>query len=371
MLIWLLVFRCLAVTAGALLLYAGLFLRESEERNVENVLDTWWIRIDDLRRSAIDGHIAITNAAAGLVSHALDRLLGERIWSLRAAATAACLSFVSLHFSTMFLHERGMQFIHTVDAETLRPEDALATLLGIIFWGAASIFTSLAIPSEPLIITIPGLVTLLCIIAGAASRRFANAAVVGLVFAWSFLGTLWFAGVTGLAPDMSAGVFIDISALGMALDIGAIALIRTMIRRQTSSRSFLTLLLLAIAELALAGALLVGPIVVGLFLLLVYALPSLSLLIAIWAWEIALSSFTNLLAAAIAGSLFVALSLLLAHHLLWPFIERPLYRIARFGVFRHPLGRPMLISVGAATLTVAITGSDALIAFVLRFLGST
>src|SRR5262252_6583201 len=54
--------------AGALLLYAGLFLTETEEGRLRNRLEELWIRVDDLRSKAMNLQAALLRQTAGLVA---------------------------------------------------------------------------------------------------------------------------------------------------------------------------------------------------------------------------------------------------------------------------------------------------------------
>jgi len=84
-----------------ILCYAGSFLYEGEERQVQSVLERWWIEIDDLRRSAISVHAAFLRQAASAAVSILDRVFGAQILSWRSITIAASLSIISLQTAAM------------------------------------------------------------------------------------------------------------------------------------------------------------------------------------------------------------------------------------------------------------------------------
>jgi hypothetical protein len=104
----------------------------------------------------------------------------------------------------------------------------------------------------------------------------------------------------------------------------------------------------------MAIALMVLPIAIGILILMVFKFNPLYP-----SWVVAklpiifgfmLSSSTNLLSAIVALAFFCAASILLIHRMLWQFVEPPLYRLARGGLFRTPASRLAVLSVGVAII---------------------
>ncbi len=85
----------LALAAGLLLLYLALFLYEDEQGKIQNVLENWWVRLSDHQSSALSRQAAFLRGLSELLSSGLDRLLGDRLLSLRAFGVSWCYSMAS------------------------------------------------------------------------------------------------------------------------------------------------------------------------------------------------------------------------------------------------------------------------------------
>jgi hypothetical protein len=64
--------RVLAGVAGAMAIYAALFLYEDEQGKIENKLEEWWVRLDDGRNAAVSRHTAFMREVARLAGHGFD-----------------------------------------------------------------------------------------------------------------------------------------------------------------------------------------------------------------------------------------------------------------------------------------------------------
>lgn len=84
--------RILAGGAGALLIYASMFLCEKEQRGIKNTLEEWWIKITDAKEQAISLQTAFLKTVAEITSRGFNYIFGKRLFSLKAAAASICYS---------------------------------------------------------------------------------------------------------------------------------------------------------------------------------------------------------------------------------------------------------------------------------------
>lgn len=88
--------RALTLSGGVCACWGALFLYESQERQIQNILEAWWIRVDDISRGAVSRHTGFARATAELTQAGLDRLFGSKLLSLRAIFMSFSLSVTSL-----------------------------------------------------------------------------------------------------------------------------------------------------------------------------------------------------------------------------------------------------------------------------------
>jgi len=88
--------RTLTVFIGLSLILMSVLLYETEEGEIENTLEKWWVFLSDTERLAVGKHMSFVAAVASLANRLFDRLLGERLLSLRAVGISACFSIASL-----------------------------------------------------------------------------------------------------------------------------------------------------------------------------------------------------------------------------------------------------------------------------------
>ncbi len=98
-----------------MLIAAAVFLYEGEENRVQSVLEDWWVRIDDLGRTAVQRHLALSVAAAKLTERTLNWFLGPKSFSWLAASRTLFSSAALLSFQLFFNgHDRIFLFTGTV-----------------------------------------------------------------------------------------------------------------------------------------------------------------------------------------------------------------------------------------------------------------
>jgi hypothetical protein len=88
--------RILAGLIGTVLWVLAGALYEDEERRVQDRIQELWIRIEDLRKSAINWRTAFPVVLAHSTSSALDKLLGPELLSLQTITVSVYLSAASL-----------------------------------------------------------------------------------------------------------------------------------------------------------------------------------------------------------------------------------------------------------------------------------
>lgn len=99
--------RGLAGVAGVLLLYAALFLYPDERRELlQNRLEDWWVRLDDLRESALAGQLVLVREMAHTAHCAFQWLLGEPL-STRFCALTGLLSMASFCLAMSLFGDYG------------------------------------------------------------------------------------------------------------------------------------------------------------------------------------------------------------------------------------------------------------------------
>jgi hypothetical protein len=87
------------ILAGLLFVYAGLFLTETEEGQLQNRLQQLWVGVDDLQSRAMTRQAAFLQRTSRLVADGLVRLFGNKLFSAKSAASCLCFSLGSLYLS--------------------------------------------------------------------------------------------------------------------------------------------------------------------------------------------------------------------------------------------------------------------------------
>ena len=80
---------------GAAALYCACFLYEDEEGKLQNRLEQIWISIDDKRHTGEP--LALASKSAGIIDRGLNRILGNKLISLRMVGMSSSLSVVTLY----------------------------------------------------------------------------------------------------------------------------------------------------------------------------------------------------------------------------------------------------------------------------------
>jgi hypothetical protein len=84
---------------GGLLIYASLFLYESDQKRLQNRLEELWIRIDDRSKGADSASKSFATEISLVVERVFDRVFGPTLVSWRAVAVSSCFGIASLDLS--------------------------------------------------------------------------------------------------------------------------------------------------------------------------------------------------------------------------------------------------------------------------------
>jgi hypothetical protein len=298
---------------GVVLLYVALFLRESEEGQLQNRLEKLWVDIDDLSQAALSKQTAFLQQISAMADSALSKLFGARLFSAGAVSASLCFSLGSALCLTK------------------------AAQLYLFHFSFKFVFSALAI----------GAVSLL----------------VGLFpVPFRYIGFLWIPLASFLViyidwnqPNQSQGwVFVIQESLplfamlvgGFISDVLFIALSRWCLRKSAELNDGWKIVFVVTLN-GCIGLALVSPLIVATlmeaahpFSGTTFAFPN----------PLILWGASNGVTGAI-GLLFVVLAVVAITHLaVWPLLERPVYSLQRYGLIRQP---KILAAVSMACLLFA------------------
>src|ERR1700674_45971 len=82
-------------SVGAVLIYAALFLYKDEERQIQDRINDWQIRVKRMQMGSLSHAATFMREVARLTIQGFNRLFGERLFSLRFVAVSVYLSLAS------------------------------------------------------------------------------------------------------------------------------------------------------------------------------------------------------------------------------------------------------------------------------------
>ena len=279
---------------GYLLLYCAVFLYENAEGKIQNRIEQWWVHLDDARIVARSRANAFLQGVARLTVRGFDRVLGERLVSFRFLGVSFCLSVASVLSFAFF----GALHAH-------RPSG------GPLFRSAC--FVAFAL--------LPGIAPNRWVV-----RLWGLCLIVGVLLPTS--GFLFFIYLTRGAAFVGRGLGYVALAFGVsfACDVSYVALTRWALRRISVGQRGYEIALMMGSNLLFLCGLFLGPIRLGVWMLRYWREGGAA---------IGLSFCLNAIDF-FAGSAALVLGLaLLAHRLLWPVFERPLYALQRYRVISN------------------------------------
>jgi hypothetical protein len=347
--------QVLAIVLGVVLLAGSMLLYEDDEGKIQSRLETWWIRLDDVRRRAVANEVIFLKGVAETAGRLLDKLYGTRLFSWNVGAVSVMTSAASLRLASLSARITYGDLAFAAVATTLavlpafRPRWRFARN---IIAGYLVIMPTLAFAIWPN--TIPRLIF------ARMPYPFIRPAFYLLTLGWvgllvpSFGGMLvarlW-ASLTGAGPSLP---FVPVSDLGVtqfgptisiafatavACNVAVLALSRQLLRwcaaKAWPSRFWVTgLTLLAAAAFSTAG------------LRILQTRLDLN-------FALNMASRANVLTA-LALVISVGVGLVLAsHRALWPILQRPLYALARYRVIAN---HRLLATMGLAFLGLGAPG---------------
>jgi len=65
---------------GLLLIGCALFLYEDDEKKLQNYMEEWWIRVDDLKAQAMSGQAAFGKTVAEATKSGFDGIFGKKLF---------------------------------------------------------------------------------------------------------------------------------------------------------------------------------------------------------------------------------------------------------------------------------------------------
>ena len=333
------VLRVMAGVAGLLLL-STVFLYEDQRGKIQSSIEDLWIRVDDLQKGALSRHAAFLHVLARVMTSALDRILGQGVFSLQSIGVWICYSLGSIGLlSLMPWAKNNYSFIATVWVLFFF---AFGTIPALIPKHISDAF----LPSGWLRRDLPpwlliwfSLVALLFIkiIVWPLLQLEVHIILEGAPKGWLIFPLVTFAG-------MATAFFLF--AFFMSFLRGTLRRVST---STSASRVSLIYFLNAIPLFTFYG----------LYKLLIWRFETAESDTDYWSGVVSLllmfGVFTGIfsnLGFALSAIIFVVLaSTMLLHRLFWPMLQRPLYALQALGIAsRHKL----FVALGLAFFTIAI-----------------
>lgn len=319
--------RVVIVIIGVLLIYAAIFLYENEQRKVQNILEDWWLKIDERQRPLLSRHTNFMRNVAYHAASGFDRMFGHKLFSKQSIAVSASYSFASVFLSSFMVILYVVAFepdvTSTNDPRVLRTAIVLLLLAGL----------NIVLAMLPLFIQSPYKLDLW--LATVIVVDFLILLAIHIIF------------VLGEGPFFVFGLSIGVG-LGIMSDIIFIAITRWALRWSAGLESFYKIISMILLNCLIALAF------VGIPLFLNDWLPQ-------WMLDNNVGSQTpkeivdlstmffamsNVLTTLIAFAFLIHALLMLAHKFFWPLIERPVYALQQLGIAK----RNKLLGVVGITL---------------------
>jgi hypothetical protein len=318
-----LIARPFEVLLGAFCVLSAIVLYPGEEGKIQSKFEDFWIRVDDFKDLALTRHAAFMTGVAKLETRLLDRVFGEKIFSARAIGASALCTLSSIAVFIIFDPDVAL---HSMRAK----RDCAAFLIMFVCIGISIFSVQLRARTRAFILGL-GLLLLVPI-------------------QWDLLHF-------GATPQSLA---VLTSVVGIAIlsgfigDVVFIACTRRILRWAGQMQSSLKVLVVVVSSFLLAVLLVSPPILAATFFARRGHADKAGLgdLAVGFSSVAALANFFD----AILAFLFVFLALmLLIHRLLWPLLNRSLFRLTDIGTKGR---RAILSTIGFALLGTSIFGRE-------------
>jgi hypothetical protein len=321
-----LIARPIEVLLGLFCLLTAILLYPNQEGKIQSTLEDFWVRVDDYKNLALSKHAAFMTQLAKLETQFLDRVFGEKLFSIRAATVSLGCSITSLGV-VGFLHRHEAFSTKSYDFFNLRQS------LGLVCIGIYA-FAAMSLPRKrrmllfavlSLVLLVPGWI----LIIGNAPIR--NPSVSNRISGFELYFVYDF-------------ILSSLGVLGFVCDVVFIAFTRKMLLKASVISRSSTILVLVLSNVVLA-VLLVGPYLIERLNLIPPDRLNLR-------W-FPLLSLTNMFDVALALLFALLAVLLLIHRAIWPLLTRTLFRMTDVGTKGR---RAILTTVGLALLAAGISG---------------
>ncbi len=311
------------LAGGVTLIYAALLLHETEEERLQRGLDAAWVRVDDVRASAVRLQKSFVSSLSARIGRWLDRGLGHLV-SPTAMSVSLCLSLTGLLIGPLRLWGDDLQ------SSGQRWAVALA---------------GLALPPFFLRRTLWRRTWLVSALAACSAFVLLHQTWRGVSMGPAYV----FDGSTGevlpgppLVPDpavpsVAVGYFVGLAG-GVLSDLAFFVSLRALLRWNASSGGLLSSLSFLLVSWGFPWLVIGGP------LQLSQRVPALERI----GFVMAGSNFNIALLSQLAMLLGV---ILVAHPVLWLVLSRPLYAAARYRIIQQKkiLGLAGVALIGAAS----------------------
>ncbi len=308
-----------------------LLLKEDSEKNIQSLVETWWVKLAYGQDKALSRVTAFLRALARLTGSVFDRLFGKRLFSLRGVGVSVCYSIASFFLFTqlMALTPKLGELVLVI-----APVSYLAWVYFFLFLFLGSVPALQQSHNHPMLLI--GGATLV------ATTLIVSTIIVPVV---KFMRFSWRTHQIVTATDI-ASLLLLTAVISTGCDFGFIALTRWMLRKASASKRGPAILGIVSLNSLLGLVLFCGPTLL-LYLALLkghYRISSMSLIAyALMFLGPAVNAIDIL-----ACSLFVVLMvLMLVHRLLWPVMEGPIYVFQRYGLIKH---KGLLVTAGVSLL---------------------
>lgn len=321
-----LIARPIEALLGVFCVVTAIMLYPNEEGKIQSKFEDFWVRVDDFKNLALTRHAAFMSEVAKLETRFLDRVFGERLFSIRAIAVSLACSIMSLGIVGLLPHHEayvgkaydffnprqslGLLCLGAYGLAVMSLPRRQRTLLNVV------LFLALVVPGWILIIGNPP--------SGSSFHSPTEYRVESYIVYSSILSI--------------------IGVLGFACDVVFIAITRKLLRKASETSRSSIILILVLSNVVLA-ALLVGPYFIDRLNLF-----PLNRLHMDWSPLVAL---TNMFDAALALLFALLAVLLLIHRAVWPLLTRTLFKMQDIGTKGR---RGILAAVGVALLSTSVFG---------------
>lgn len=320
-----------------ILLISSVGLKEDSEQRIQSRVESLWLTLAYAQDAAVSKVTAFLRMLARASGGVFDRVFGKKLFSVRGALVSICFSI-----SSFFLCAQLLSFIPKLPPPSLETWLLMFAFLFLacapalmrhpedrdfwIWWGAFVLFIVL----RPLL-------------------SFAD-------FVRSKQETV--AGTAITARGLTVFIVV-IFLISTGSDLCYIALTRWMLKKASEIRHWYGIVAIIALDCVLALVLILGPVALGGLLILkelprdahghfiTTSVPHSSPL-GIFAVGLMLSGpALNTIDALACLVFFFIMAIMLAHRLLWPLLEGPIYAFQRYGLLKH---KGWLVTAGAGLL---------------------